>query len=687
MESSKFGKYHVVEKIGEGGFGEVFKGRDPTLKRFVAIKTCKAARQEFLDRFLLEAEISAGLQHPNIVTIYDFGYQEETPYLVQEYLTGQDLDRKIRDRAALDFSSKAEILRQAAIGLRHAHHRGIVHRDIKPANLRVLEDERVKIMDFGIAKLLSSEIELTQTGMTMGTARYQAPEQFQGDKVDLRADIFSFGVTIYELLTYERPFDGDSVARIFYRITHEQPRPIRELWPECPEGLQRCIDNCLHKEPAHRYSDLAPVIGVLEAFCAPVGSGSYPMAAMPPPPPPPAPLSGARPTGESAPPGKPGPQGATVALETGDSADSGLASRVHETAAALQRSPSVRTAAFIVVALVAFALTFAAGKLLLDGKDPGEGGDTGDSPPPPSTSSGPPSMDAQTEDLPSPEASSTDDSGPATTLADAADQDPPLSTAVIVEPAAPVRRPIVRDGGDSGAEPVPRPQPVPPPSVASPPSNPPASGDQEPPPDLVAEEPSPPPPSPPPQVATGSRGMVVLYQSRDFGGQGESFQAADASLVDNPIGNDSVRSVQVDVGCRVELYEDVDYGGRKTVLTGHRGNLRGTEVGNSEVSSLRVTCQPTAAPGRGAVLYVHGDFRGPSEFFSGDDSNLADNPIGDDTVSSVRVSPGCRVRLFRKANYQSRETTLVADVAGLDDTEVGNDEVSSVRVECRSDPR
>jgi len=359
MESLKFGKYEVVEKIGEGGFGEVFQGRDPTLKRFVAIKTCKAASREFLDRFLLEAEISARLQHPNIVTIYDFGYQAETPYLVQEYLAGEDLDRKIRNRAPLDVTARIDILRQAAIGLRHAHHRGIVHRDVKPANVRVLDDGHVKIMDFGIAKLLSSELDLTQTGMTLGTARYQAPEQFQGDKIDLRADIFSFGVTAYELLTFERPFDGDSVGRIFYRITHEDPRPLLELWPECPENLQRCIENCLRKDPAHRYSDLAPVIGVLEAYCAPVGSGSYPMAIpaadpgpLPPPPPPPPPSSAVSATaGTFATPSKRSRTGLVVALAA--------------------------------VTLAAFGLTYAAGKLWQGGERFAERDvDGGESPPP-----------------------------------------------------------------------------------------------------------------------------------------------------------------------------------------------------------------------------------------------------------------------------------------------------------------
>ncbi|MEE8525111.1 MAG: protein kinase, partial [Thermoanaerobaculia bacterium] len=600
----------------------------------------------------------------------------------------------IRNRAALDVATKVDILRQAAIGLRHAHHRGIVHRDVKPANVRVLEDGRVKIMDFGIAKLLTSEVELTQTGMTLGTARYQSPEQFRGDKIDLRADIFSFGVTAYELFTYERPFDGDSVARIFYRIIHEQPRPIIELWPECPAGLEQCVNHCLRKDPTHRYSDLAPVIGVLEAFCAPPGSSTFPTAVAPPavgPGPPPPPVADSAPAG-------------TVTLEeTADSGEGGVVSRAYDTAVSLQRSPAARVGAFVVVALAAFGLTYAVGRLWHGGGEPPEtvvGGResaasttafAGDPP-----SGEPPSGEPASGDPPSGEPLDEDPSS----------GEPASGDSVIVEPAAPIREPIVPESDDSPG--VAAPAPPPPSSIRTPPpSAPPVTpaGDREPEPmppepDLEAvapppssPPPSPPPPSPPPPVtsaAVGGRRSVVLYQGRDFGGLSETFDADDVTLEDNLVGNDSVRSVEVDPGCRVELFEDAGYGGRSTVLTSHLNNLRGTEIGNGAVSSLKVICRApmsataaASADRRGVVLYVHGDFQGPSEILYGNDPDLVDNRVGDNTVSSVRVPPGCRARLFRKADYQGKESVLTADTASLRDTDVGNDAVSSIQVDCQ----
>jgi serine/threonine protein kinase len=168
------GKYEILEKIGSGGFGTVYKGRDPFIKRIVAIKTCSTEGEEIRERFFREVEIIGNLEHPNITVVHDFGIQEDVPYIVEEYLTGEDLTHIIKGRRALSDRQKIDILLQLARGLEYAHSQQIIHRDIKPSNIRILENGRVKLMDFGIAKLAHTHSGLTQTGMTLGTASYLA---------------------------------------------------------------------------------------------------------------------------------------------------------------------------------------------------------------------------------------------------------------------------------------------------------------------------------------------------------------------------------------------------------------------------------------------------------------------------------------------------------------------------------
>jgi len=267
-----FGKYQVLESIGEGGFGRVFRGYDPVLKRNVAIKTCSLHEATMRERFAREAEIAANLRHPNIVTVYDFGEQDGEPYIVQEYLDGEDLDRKIKRDDAIGVATAVDWLRQIADGLLFAHGRGVVHRDVKPGNLRVLPDGQIRIMDFGIAKLLQSERQLTQSGCSLGTVGYLAPEQLRGGDIDHRADIFSFGVVAYELVARHRPFDGDSVTEIMFRIAHEDPPPLRELAPGCSPRLVALIERCLRKAPDDRFASLQPVIDELDAVTRELGA-------------------------------------------------------------------------------------------------------------------------------------------------------------------------------------------------------------------------------------------------------------------------------------------------------------------------------------------------------------------------------------------------------------------------------
>ena len=211
---TQVGKYQIVEKIGVGGFGTVYKGRDPFIKRSVAIKTCQSDEDEIKKRFFREAEFAGNLHHRNVTTIYDFGVTEDgTPYIVQEFLTGDDLDKAIKKKEPLSLSRKLQILIDVCDGLGYAHSTGIIHRDIKPSNIRILDDGSVKIMDFGIAKSMVSPSTLTQTGITLGTASYLAPEQIRGETLDARTDIFSLGVLAYELLTGRSRFRATTSRR------------------------------------------------------------------------------------------------------------------------------------------------------------------------------------------------------------------------------------------------------------------------------------------------------------------------------------------------------------------------------------------------------------------------------------------------------------------------------------------
>jgi serine/threonine-protein kinase len=272
----KLGKYTIVEKVGVGGFGVVYKGHDPFIKRHVAIKTCSVEDTETRERFHREAEISGNLQHRNIVTVYEFGVDAGTPYLVQEYLSGEDLDRKIKRNEFIPLPEKILWLVQIARGLEFAHQHGIVHRDIKPANIRILDDGTAKILDFGIAKLANQTSHLTQAGIALGTAAYLAPEQIRGQPVDVRTDIFSFGVLAYELLAMERPFRASEISAIFYKILNEQPEPLASRVRDLPVELDRVVRRCLEKDPARRFVPTGELVAALERFMQRPGQGQGP---------------------------------------------------------------------------------------------------------------------------------------------------------------------------------------------------------------------------------------------------------------------------------------------------------------------------------------------------------------------------------------------------------------------------
>jgi serine/threonine protein kinase len=257
--TEKIGKYEIVRKIGSGGFGAVYEARDPVIKRTVAIKTCHVQDEEIRARFAREAELAGNLHHRNLTTIHDFGTEGSVLYLVCELLPGEDLSTVIERGEPLSPAEKVEILIGIAYGLDHAHNAGVVHRDVKPSNIRLLPDGTIKIMDFGVAKSIYAERQLTRTGFTVGTSAYLAPEQIRGKPVDRRTDIFAFGVLAYELVSGRRPFVGESQAEILDAIASRTPEPLASAAPGTPPALARLVERAIRKDPADRYPAMEPI--------------------------------------------------------------------------------------------------------------------------------------------------------------------------------------------------------------------------------------------------------------------------------------------------------------------------------------------------------------------------------------------------------------------------------------------
>ena len=250
------GKYRILDLVGEGAMGVVYRGVDTVLNRTVALKVMSesvARQQDLRDRFLREAQAAGSLQHPNVVTIYDFGEIDGHLFIAMEYVEGVDLERLLAAREPLTLQQRLDIGIDILTGLCYAHRHGIVHRVVKPANIRITEDGRAKVMDFGVAYLDSSK--MTQTGMMMGTPSYMAPEQVVGGKITPATDVFAMGSVLYELLTGARPFEGNTLHNTLYKIVSEEPPPIREVMPGLPAALERIIRKALQKDPEQRYQD------------------------------------------------------------------------------------------------------------------------------------------------------------------------------------------------------------------------------------------------------------------------------------------------------------------------------------------------------------------------------------------------------------------------------------------------
>jgi serine/threonine-protein kinase len=257
-------KYEIQERISEGGFGTVYRAYDPVIKRVVAIKTCTTPDEEIRSRFLREAEIAGNLDHPNIVKVFDLGFEGGLPFIVQEFLSGQDLDHLIARDRFLTHPEKLLALLQIARGLEYAHSQGVVHRDVKPSNVRILDDGTAKLLDFGIATLQQENLNLTQEGMAVGTAAYLAPEQVKGAAATPQTDIFSYGVLAYELLSGIRPFGGETISSVLFQIVNERPAPLSSHCPELRPLLTGLIHRCLRKDPGKRPPDFGHVLTTLE---------------------------------------------------------------------------------------------------------------------------------------------------------------------------------------------------------------------------------------------------------------------------------------------------------------------------------------------------------------------------------------------------------------------------------------
>ncbi|MEZ4649765.1 MAG: protein kinase [Candidatus Eisenbacteria bacterium] len=257
------GKYRIVSELGRGGMGVVYHAHDTVIRRDVAIKVLHehAVSDSAVERFHREARSAGRLTHDNIMTLYDFGESDGRPYLVMELLDGTDLRPLTRDRR-VSLRRKLDILIQIASGLDYAHDNRVIHRDIKPGNIQVLENGRVKIVDFGIARV-DSEAGTTMTHASLGTPRYMSPEQIRGEGVDRRSDIFSYGALAYELIAETVPFEGENVTTVMYNVIHKEPRPIRLGDPTIDAEIQSIVSGCLTKDQNDRFPDLRGVINRL----------------------------------------------------------------------------------------------------------------------------------------------------------------------------------------------------------------------------------------------------------------------------------------------------------------------------------------------------------------------------------------------------------------------------------------
>ena len=273
----KIGKYEVLGLLGEGGMAAVYKARDTSLDRDVALKVIHQFLQEgerARRRFLNEAKAAAALTHPNIVTVFELGEDGKVPFIAMEYLPGEDLTHYIQGAGQLNLLQKLEVARQVALGLEHAHSRSVIHRDIKPSNIRLSPSGIVKLLDFGIAKLASEN--LTKTGQAVGTPSYMSPEQLMGQPITPVSDVFSFGVVVYELVSGRQPFEGKNLQELIGKIVSGEP-PALQLEGVLAEQLASLVSRCLAKQPNERpkgFTEVAAELKRIQRLAGDDASGS-----------------------------------------------------------------------------------------------------------------------------------------------------------------------------------------------------------------------------------------------------------------------------------------------------------------------------------------------------------------------------------------------------------------------------
>lgn len=271
MDLSQFGRYRILECLGKGAMGTVYKSEDPAIDRLIAIKTIRLdflasedEINELKERLIREAQAAGRLSHPNIVTIYDVGEEGDLQYIAMEYLKGNSLDGLIKRKTELNYRIVAKIIIQVCDALSYAHQRGIVHRDIKPANIMILDDFLVKVMDFGIASFGATS--MTQSGVAVGTPSYISPEQLQGKPADKRSDIFSTGVVLYEFLTRLKPFRAEDINSLMYSILNDTPPPPSAVNERTPVLFDRIVGKAMAKNPDERYQDASEISTLLKEF-------------------------------------------------------------------------------------------------------------------------------------------------------------------------------------------------------------------------------------------------------------------------------------------------------------------------------------------------------------------------------------------------------------------------------------
>jgi serine/threonine protein kinase/Tol biopolymer transport system component len=285
----QLGAYRILGPLGAGGMGEVYRATDTRLNRDVAIKVLPpsfANDPDRLRRFEQEARATSALNHPNILTIYDIGTHEDSPYIVAELLEGADLRAQL-NAGALTARRAIDYAQQIARGLAAAHQKGIVHRDLKPENLFITKDGRLKVLDFGLSKLTQPGLAgvdteaptsplQTESGVLIGTVFYMSPEQTRGERADYRADIFALGAVLYEMVTGERPFQGASAVEVLHAILKEEPPKLSETSRQVPPQLERIVRRCLEKDPEQRFQSASDLDFALEGLNAPTGSRTEP---------------------------------------------------------------------------------------------------------------------------------------------------------------------------------------------------------------------------------------------------------------------------------------------------------------------------------------------------------------------------------------------------------------------------